>query len=286
MRRLVILFAIGLLFFGLNTETYAEEVSAFDGGWSITVDTEQKIRDGAGTVSEGLVHWKDPSGYDYMFQDSWWGRDIDASSEGPLSSLGIISNSNPAPNKILLNLKDNTRAVDYALSYELNGSGSSSSILERMTVTNSEPDPITLFIFKYADFDLCYGHDDHDNEFALGDTSGITQYDVFSTANVTPISSPAPNNYQISLCSGEGSIISSLNDNLPTTLTNGVSPFGSGDASFAFQWDFTLGAGQAYTFENMKTIITAPEPVSSVLFLIGGVSLVAVRSRRRNKMTG
>ena len=259
----------------------AVELNAADGGWSITVDNERVIRDGEGTATDGLVNWIDPSGYDYVYQDTWFGRDSTAQSEGPLSSMSLLSSSQPALNKIILNFKDNA-SLYLDLSYELTGSGLSSSILERGVMTNKGADPLTISIFKYVDFDLCYGYDAHNNDYAFGDTSGITQYDAFSTARVTPISS-LPDAFQISRCGYPGSIISSLDDGQITNLTNGGSPFGPEDADFAFQWNLTLDPNQSYTIENMKTLETSavPEPVSSALFLLGCGGMAALKRSKK-----
>lgn len=273
MKRLVVLFAVMLLVLGLSGGVYAEIFNASNGGWSITVDSQQQIRDGEGMPTDGLVNWKDPSGYDYVYQDTWFGRSGTAHDEGPLSGLSYISGSNTDTNKILLNFQDAYSPLSVGLSYELNGSGLSSSVLEGLTLTNSGTDPVTLSIFKYADYDLCYGYDAHNNDNASGNTSGITQYDAFSAVSVVPAVLSTPGAFQISVVGYPGSIISSLNDDNATNLDNSGSSYGPGDASFAFQWDITLNGGESYYIENVKTLTTAPEPVSTVLFLLGGGAL-------------
>ncbi len=268
MKKNMVLVVIALLFFAAVGQAFADILTADDGGWSITVDTQRQIRGNEGTPTDGLVNWKDPSGYDYVYQDTWFGRNSTATSEGPLSSLSLISSSKLASNKILLNLWDRA-SLHFDLSYELNGSGLSSSIFERLTLTNNGRDPLALSIFKYADFDLCYGYSAHNDDYAFANTSGITQYDAFSVANVMPTSS-LPDAFQISVVGSPGSIISSLNDGGITNLNNTGSPYGPGDASFAFQWNLRLDPDRAYTIENRKTLTTTPEPVSTILFLAGG----------------
>lgn len=279
MRRAVVLFAVGLLVLGLNAGAYADIFNIFDGGWSITLDTERQIRDGEGTLTDGLVNWKDPSGYDYLYQDTWFGRSGDATSEGPLSTLTLLSYSTPAPNKVLLSFKD-PYSLYVDLSYELHGSGFSSWISESATLTNAGTGALTASIFKYADFDLCYGYDAHDNDYAFGNTSGITQCDAFSVANIA-LTSYAADAFQISTCGYPGSVISSLNDNNITNLNNTGSPYGPGDADFGFQWNLVLAPDESYTIENIKTLTTAPEPVSMILFLSGGAVLALRKFRKK-----
>lgn len=278
MKKSAVLVLMVLLVFGTVSGAYADIFNAVDGGWSITVDSARQIRDGEGSPTDGLVNWKDPFGYDYVYQDTWFGRGGDAASEGPLSSLTFLSGSNSAPNQILLNFKDNGQ-LSLDLSYELSGSGLSSSVLEKGILTNGGTDPLTLSIFKYADYDLTYGHSAHNDDFAFGNALGITQHDAFSIVSMTPTSS-IPNAFQISVVGCPGSIISSLNDGNVTNLNNTGSPYGPGDASFAFQWNFTLAPGQAYTIENMKTLTTTPEPISCALFLVGGGALVLARKKK------
>ncbi len=135
MRRAAILTVAVVLVLGLSSGAYAEIFSATENNWSIMVDTQRQIRDGEGTETDGLVNWKDPYGYDYVYQDTWFGRDSTANSESPLSSLNLLSWATPDPNKILLNFQDNA-SLYLDLSYELHGSGLSSSILERAILTN------------------------------------------------------------------------------------------------------------------------------------------------------
>lgn len=278
MKKLAILFGMLSLMFGLSAEGQADLFNVTDGGWSIEVDTERHIREGEGTVTDGLVNWKDPFGYDYVYQDTWFGRDDTSSSEGPLSDLTFLSASNPAPNSIYLNFTDGTLLLD--LEYELIGLGNSSIIVERATMTNNGASALTLSIFKYVDFDLCYNYDDHNNDYAFGSSFGITQYDDFAVAMVTPVLFAA-DAFQISRCGYPGSVISSLNDGAITNLDNSGSPFGPEDADFAFQWNFTFEPGETYMIENTKILTIVPEPASIVLFLLGGGLLSGSRALRK-----
>ncbi len=279
MKKVMLVCAMLLVILVVQVNVYAVELNVHSNGWSMTVDNERLIRGSEGTPSEGLINWKDPAGYDYVFQDSWWGRDSTASAEGPFSSLELLSSSQPATNKIILNLKDN-ESLYIDMSYELIGSGLTSSIFEKATLTNTGTHARTLSFFKYADFDLCYGYNAHDNDSAFGNTASIIQSDSWSTATIIP-TSLAPSAFQIAQASGSGSIISSLNDGSATNLINTGSPFGPGDASFAFQWILTLEPNQVYTLENTKTLTTTPEPASIFLFSIGGIGLLRKAFRKK-----
>jgi hypothetical protein len=269
MRKFAVLVLTALLVFGTIGGAYATVLNATSGGWSITVDTVRQ-----GFPIEGLIDWVDPFGNDHMWEESWWGRNNTTSTkENPLSSLTLLSSSNPAPNQILLKYREENDLLYIDLLYSLVGSGPSSWVSETMTLTNASQNPTNQSVFEYTDFDLS---DTYDDDSAYGDINGITQYDNLTLANVTPISN-IPNYFQIT---SFPLLVDSLSDAALTNLDNSGSPFGPEDATFAFQWNFSLGPGGTYTIEKLKTVHIVPEPATLSLLGLGVLGVLGLKRKK------
>ena len=139
-----------------------------------------------------------------------------------------------------------------------------------------EPQPAaayTLHLFEYDDFDL--GTSFSDDRAELVNSSTIRQFDAQTNALVGTV--PVPSHWQIA---ASGPIFASLTDTNPTTLTDSGSPFGPGDATFAFEWDVTIAAGDTFLMSKNKLIDqVVPEPVT--LFSLGAFGLLALRRRKK-----
>jgi hypothetical protein len=106
-----------------------------------------------------------------------------------------------------------------------------------------------------SDFDLGgFGGQD----VAVGDVNGIIQTDGSTILSVH--SSLMPNAFQVAPFPD---LFLSLSDFSITNLDNGGSPFGPGDATFAYQWNLTIPAGQSISFSIDKDFI--PEPGTAIL---------------------
>ena len=74
-------------------------------------------------------------------------------------------------------------------------------------------------------------------------------------------------------------ILQSLNGANATTLSERVGPISQGELTWAFQWDFDIGAGGSVLISKDKSI--APEPTAFALIGAGAVLLVLRRRSRR-----
>jgi hypothetical protein len=213
----------------------------------------------------GLFSWT-VDGVDHLFQEWFWIR----SGNNPEVSLDTAWVSEvPTPNTLVSTF--NNGLWNIVVTYALDGGAGGSRVSkmsETIVITNVSGGVIDdLHFFEYTDFDL-NETSGSDTGYLIGPNS-IGQSDSGTLAAVAAL--PGFDRWEIGLFP---SIISSLNDGLPTTLANAASPL-SGDVTFAMQWDLpSLADGANFTISKEKTIQSIPEPTSLAL-LAGLLGLVA-----------
>lgn len=220
----------------------------------------------------GAYNWV-VDGTDMLYQQWFWYR---IGSTGPEHSIDTIS----AP--VVNQLDPATVRIGYAgggvaidLLYSLFGgaAGSTQSDLgEQIRIRNTGTNAISFHFFQYSDFDLCDIGGDTVN---VESGSRVVQADGTCSLTETVVL-PAANLWEANVYS---STLTSLNNATATTL-NGNSVFGPGDATWAYQWDLNLGAGDSFLISKNKSIQPIPEP--GTLTLIGiGAGLAGLARRRR-----
>jgi len=166
-------------------------------------------------------------------------------------------------------------SVDYRLTGFSAGSGLS-HVDEVISITNATASPLEFHFFQYSDFNL---------GGAPGDSVriGTDAFGRFNEALQTngPIRL-AESSVNLGANRAEANIspltLTSLNDATITVLNNSTSA-GPGDASWAFEWDLTIGAGGSVGFSKVKDV-QIPEPSSAALILIGTLAC-AIYGRQR-----
>jgi hypothetical protein len=147
-----------------------------------------------------------------------------------VEGLPNIASASAAGNTIQVSFAGASLGVD--LGYQLSGGlpGSNfASLHETITLRNLTGMELPIAWYMEADFDLDgFGGQD----FATGGTNGIMQTDGTTTVNVQ--SSLPPSAFQIAPFP---ILFLSLTDLSITNLDNTGSPFGPGDATFAYQWN-------------------------------------------------
>jgi len=235
-----------------------------DGNSSISVDDSSQA---------GMLSWT-VDGVDHMAQQWFWFRTSSTSPEGSLDTLPLISAAS-AGNSISLSYGANNFFVD--IQYDLDGSVPGESfVLETVSFTNIGGSPIDLTWFEYTDFDLNGTAIDEAAE--AFDFFGLSIIAQFDGALLGAVAAENVSHFEIAAVL---TILNSLNDGAPTTLSDGVNPFvGPANIAHAFQFEFTINPDDTVGYEKLKLVSTIPEPASLVLLAVG-IAAVAVRRRRR-----
>lgn len=143
-----------------------------------------------------------------------------------------------------------------------------SDVTETLTIRNLGTVALPISFFQYADFDLNGTvFDDYVNITAL---NNVLQGDGPVTVSETIVNPPS----SLFEANFFANTLAALNDGVATNL-NGVAGAVNGDLTWAFQWDFLLGAGDSFTISKDKLIV--PTPGALALLGVGGLAL----ARRR-----
>lgn len=199
----------------------------------------------------GMFSWI-VDGQSQLKQQWWWFRIADAA-EQPIDLLGPATVTQYS--STLIDVLYTGNLVDVTMRYSLTagalGSGNS-TIAESVRIKNKSSAPIDFHLFEYTDFDL--GGTPDDDIAALVNQSTITQWDggticteTSSVGGITPI----PTAWEIT---GFPSLLDKLNDAAASNLDNAVQQFGPGNASFAFQWDYSIAPGATKIMSKSKVL--------------------------------
>ena len=149
------------------------------------------------------------------------------------------------------------------------GSGRS-DLAEQITIRNLSNSSMTLSFFQFVDFDL--GGDFSDDTGVIINGNTVRQSDDDFSISETVVT-PQPTLFQVD---DQAVLSGMLNDGNIDNL-NGQSSY-SGDVAWAFQWNITLDAGQAFIISKDKSIVPTP----GSLGLIGIAGLLTTRRNRRS----
>jgi hypothetical protein len=231
-------------------------------------------------TSAGLESWV-VDRQEYIAQQWFWYR-LGNTAEQPINTLTLdtaathLSDSNNDGSDDMLYLKYYNNSVRVELTFLLMGGrpgDHTSDMAETIRITNTSTSALDLHFFQFVNFNLTGAGTNDTVQIAGGNT--VTQTSTGALVAETVVT-PMPSHFQAAIGSA---IFDSLNDTGPTMLDDTAGPLGPGDASWAFQWDRTLGAGRSFIISKDKNIV--PEPATLALLGAGLITTLLMRRKRR-----
>lgn len=268
------IFVFGLATLVLAAAASASPLTLIDKNSTVTIDTVPADPNDPNYV--GMTSWE-VNGTNHLYQQWFW-----VGVGGYEESIDKLSLASEATFDDDFNTGDEVAEISYVgagftvdLAITLTGSdGKSSSIGEVIEITNtSTTDPLDLRFYQYNDFDLNGGSTD--DLVVIADPPGNTaiQTDDFTVTESAAVQ--IPDHFEVG---SYPDTVVSLNDGAITTLSDTTGPLGPEDLTWAFQWNFTIGAGDSVLISKNKTL-DIPAPAALPMISLSGMAMLLRRRR-------
>ena len=255
----------------------AQTVLLHDGNSDATVNLG-----GPGTL--GMNSWQ-INGQEQLAQQWFWYR-LGATQQRTIDQISAPSILNN-PYSLSATYTDNANHFSLTITYQLSGgtpggSDWTSDINETITVNNLSASPLDFHFYQYSDFRLA-GTSGNESVNIFQDPNGFyTKATVTKGLNQVSetIDQPHANRAEAALAPFTLNRLNSTPAlNLNNTLTAGPDP--SADATWAYQWDFTITGNSSVDVLKDKRLSVAPIPEPGTAGLCAlGLVLFALRRKR------
>lgn len=217
---------------------------------------------GAGTTADLRVGG--PGNPDHLFQAGWWYRVAGDNREHTFANANDWSWANNRGRQEY-SLTDFNATVQYTVTGVRDGLG---FLTMTLTIYNTSANNLTINVFNYLDLDMF--ETAGDDSAVLGSVNIIR---VTDGASAWRANYEGTNSYQVA---SFDNLRQRLTDPNPDDFDNTGLPFGPGDWTGGFQWEFTLTPNSAATASATVTIVPTP----GALGLLGLGMLATLRRRR------
>jgi hypothetical protein len=225
---------------------------------SVTIDPGSQL---------GMYTWT-VDGVNQLYKQWFWFRIGATGGEASIDTLGtpVVSSGGRTAE-----ITYTGSGLEINILYTLTGGSPgqyTSDIAESIRIMNNSASSSSIHFFQYSDFDL--GGHTGDQTVQMVNANTVDQFSGQSQLSET-IATPPPNQSAVGYFAD---LMASLTDLNPTNLnTFAPGPY-TGDAAWAFQWDFNIGVGQSLLISKDKHLSQVPEPATilglgTLLLLVG-----------------
>lgn len=270
--KLMTLALAGIVMCGFGITTAQATFTLVDDNSTAEIDISSQL---------GMFNWT-TDGVDNLFQQWFWYRIGDNTTASSIDTLTLVSSG-------LSDVQNDgdfeTLFVEYSgagftieITWSLDGGSIGSNLAdigEQISITSTGAAINDFHFFQYSDFDL--------NGEIPNDTVSLVNANTWTQTNPNglqlseTVSTPPGTRWEADTFSNTRT---RLNNVIGYDLNNFAGPLGPADVTWAWQWDFNLGAGGSFQISKDKNMRLIPAP-GAVLLAVMGMGMIG-RIRRRN----